>query len=321
MNDIKNRTGTARNILLSEGFYILLAIVIIIFTIISEPFFTIRNWQQISIDASFYLAAGIGMTLCMITGNIDLSVGSVAFLVAAFLGTTTLPMWSAMIIALLIGLTIGLINGLLVSRFKMNSVLTTLGFMIAYRGIGLVLTQGSHQTVSDPAVKQFGEIKLLGFPILFVIGLALMIIFQIVLGYTKFGRHCYAIGNDELSAMKVGIPLNLVKTMVFVISGFTAAITGILYILFLGEVSSWTGKGMEFTVAATVVIGGTSLFGGRGTILPGTLLGVLLLTIIKNGLGTMGISFYVYPFVSGFVIFLAMYVDSLKNFRRKVRFE
>ena len=111
----------------------------------------------------------------------------------------------------------------------------------------------------------------------------------------------------------------MVKTVVFVISGTCGAISGILLPMYLGEVTTFTGRGMEFEAVAAVVIGGTSLFGGRGNILPGTFAGALLLIIINNGLGTIGVSPYIYPFVAGVVIFLAIYLDSLKNLKRSSR--
>jgi ribose/xylose/arabinose/galactoside ABC-type transport system permease subunit len=173
----------------------------------------------------------------------------------------------------------------------------------------------------NPDLAVLGKIKFAGvLPLVFVISLAVMIVLQIVLSRTKFGAYCYAIGNSESAATKIGIPVRLVKTAVFVISATCAAITGILLPMYLGEVTTFTGRGMEFQAVAAVVIGGTSLFGGRGNVLPGTLAGALLLIIINNGLGTRGVSPYVYPFVAGVVIFLAIYLDSLKNRKKSMRF-
>jgi ribose/xylose/arabinose/galactoside ABC-type transport system permease subunit len=146
-----------------------------------------------------------------------------------------------------------------------------------------------------------------------------MIVLQVVLGQTKFGAYCYAIGNNEAAAIKLGIPVKLVELAVFCISGACGAISGLLSSMYLGEITAFTGRGMEFQAVAAVVIGGTSLFGGRGAVLPGTMAGVLLLIVINNGLGTRGVSPYVYPFVAGAVVFFAIYLDSLKNLRRSAR--
>jgi ribose/xylose/arabinose/galactoside ABC-type transport system permease subunit len=202
----------------------------------------------------------------------------------------------------------------------MNSLLTTLGLMIAYRGISLVLTGGTVRPVNE-GLAALGKVKFFGvLPLVFVVSIVVMAVLQIVLSHTRFGAYCYAVGNNESAASKIGIPVKAVKMAVFVISATCAAITGLLLPMYLGEVTTFTGRGMEFQAVAAVVIGGTSLFGGRGKVLPGTLAGVLLLIIINNGLGTRGVSPYVYPFVAGVVIFLAIYLDSLKNLRRSARF-
>ena len=211
------------------------------------------------------------------------------------------------------GICAGLFNGILVAYFKMNSLLTTLGLLIAYRGISLVLTEGTVQKVGD-GLAALGSIKFFdSLPLVFLISLGLMIILQLVLSRTKFGAFCHAIGNNETAALKIGIPVRQVKAAAFCVSGACAAVSGILLSMYLGEVTTFTGRGMEFQAVAAVVIGGTSLFGGRGNVLPGTMAGVLLLIIINNGLGTRGVSPFVYPFVAGGLIFVAIYLDSLKN--------
>lgn len=311
----------ARDFFFSYGFYILLLLFIVLFSFISNSFLTVSNWTQISIVACFLLTASAGLTLVVITGNIDLSVGSVAYLSAGMVYLTSdYPPAVSFILGILIGVAAGLFNGILVAYLRMNSLLTTLGLMIAYRGISLVLTGGTVRPVSE-GVAALGKIKFFGvFPLVFLVSLVVMIVLQVLLSQTKFGAYCYAIGNNESAASKVGIPVKAVKTIVFIISATCAAITGLLLPMYLGEVTTFTGRGMEFQAVAAVVIGGTSLFGGRGNVLPGTLAGVLLLIIINNGLGTRGVSPYVYPFVAGVVIFLAIYLDSLKNLRRSARF-
>ncbi|MGI9488681.1 MAG: ABC transporter permease [Geminicoccaceae bacterium] len=303
-----------RDFAFAYGFYLLLASLVLLFTIISNSFLTLSNWTQISIAACFLLAVSSGLTLVLITGNIDLSIGSIAYLAASVVFLTAdYPPVVSIIAALAVGTFIGLINGLLVAYLKMNALLTTLGLLIAYRGISLVLTGGTVQKVSD-GMAALGRLKFFEWlPLIFLISLGLMIILQIVLSRTRFGAYCYAIGNSETAAEKLGIPVRQVKAMAFCLSGASAAVSGILLSMYLGEVTTFTGRGMEFQAVAAVVIGGTSLFGGRGNVLPGTLAGVLLLIIINNGLGTRGVSPFVYPFVAGTLIFIAIYLDSLKN--------
>ena len=309
-----------QDVLLSYGFYILLLVLIVLFTFISNSFLTVSNWTQISIVACFLLAASAGLTLVMITGNIDLSIGSVAYLAAAVVYLTSdFPPAVSLVAGVLVGVLSGSICGVLVAYFRMNSLLTTLGLMIAYRGISLVLTEGTVRPVNE-GVKELGSIKFFDvLPLVFLVALAVMIVLQIVLSSTKFGTYCYAIGNSESAAEKIGIPVKPVKLAVFCISGACGALSGLLSSMYLGEVTTFTGRGMEFQAVAAVVIGGTSLFGGRGSVLPGSLAGVMLLIIINNGLGTRGVSPYVYPFAAGAVMFIAIYLDSLKNMRKAWR--
>ena len=310
----------AQDVLFSYGFYILLLVLIVLFSFISNSFLTIGNWTQISIVACFLLTASAGLTLVMITGNIDLSIGSIAYLAAAVVFLTAdYPPAVSLAAGVLVGVMAGSFSGVLVAYLRMNSLLTTLGMLIAYRGISLVLTGGTVRPVHE-GIAALGRIKLLDvFPLVFIVALSVMIVLQVVLSRTKFGTWCYAIGNSESAAEKIGIPVKPIKLAVFCVSGACGAISGLLSSMYLGEVTTFTGRGMEFQAVAAVVIGGTSLFGGRGTVLPGTLAGVLLLIIINNGLGTRGVSPYVYPFVAGGVMFVAIYLDSLKNLRKAWR--
>jgi ribose/xylose/arabinose/galactoside ABC-type transport system permease subunit len=321
MNDSRDFIATLRDAFFAYGFYILLAFFIVLFSFISNSFLTVSNWTQISIVSCFLLTVAAGLTPVVITGNIDLSVGSVAYLSAAVVYLTAgYPPIVSIVLGLLMGVAAGAFTGFLVAWLRMNSLLTTLGLMIAYRGISLVLTEGTVKPV-NAGLAALGKVKFFDvLPLVFLISLIVMIVLQVVLSHTRFGAYCYAIGNSESAAKKIGIPVRRTKLLVFVISAVCASITGILLPMYLGEVTTFTGRGLEFQAVAAVVIGGTSLFGGRGNILPGTLAGALLLIIINNGLGTRGVSPYVYPFVAGVVIFLAIYLDSLKNLRRSVRF-
>jgi ribose/xylose/arabinose/galactoside ABC-type transport system permease subunit len=320
---MRERNGTwepLRRFVFAYGLYVLLAALIFLFTIISHSFLTVSNWTQISIAACFLLTASAGLTPVMISGSIDLSIGSVAYLAAAavYLTAGSSPEIS-IVVAVAVGVVAGMVTGFLVSFLKMNSLLTTLGLMIAYRGISLLLTAGTMHPVSA-GISRLGKIEFYdALPVVFLVSLGVVVVLQVVLSQTKFGAYCYAIGNNEAAATKLGIPVKLVRLTVFCISGACGAISGLLSSMYLGEITTFTGRGMEFQAVAAVVIGGTSLFGGRGTVLPGTMAGVLLLIVINNGLGTRGVSPYVYPFVAGVVIFFAIYLDSLKNLRRSVR--
>jgi len=309
-----------RDILLQHGLYGLLLALILVFGAISHSFLTVSNWTQIGTAACFLLCAAAGEVIVMITGEIDLGVGSIAYLSASTVYlTSAFPAAFSVFAALVVGLIAGAVSGGLVAYAKMSSLLTTLGLMIAYRGVSLLVTGGTVQAVG-PSIVRLGRIQYVhALPLVVLLSLVLMCLYQIVASSTKFGAYCYAVGNSESAARKVGIGVPTVKLIAFCMSGAGAAISGILSTMYLGQVTTFTGRGMEFEAIAAVVIGGTSLFGGRGSVLPGALAGVLLLTVISNGLGTRGVSPYVYPFVIGSVVFVAIYLDSLKNWRRSSR--
>jgi ribose/xylose/arabinose/galactoside ABC-type transport system permease subunit len=319
MSNTTRSLHSLKNVLLKRGVYFLLLAVIGVFSVTSHTFFSVQNWVQISIISCFLLTVASGLTLVVITGEIDLSVGSIAYLAGVILYSTANEPWYLSIVAgLLSGLALGLMNGILVAWLRMSSLLTTLGLMIAFRGVGLLLTNGTVQPVGA-GIASLGKIRLFGvIPMIFVVALLVMLVLQFVLSSTKFGVFCYAVGNNKVAAAKVGIPVQLIKLVVFAISGVTAALAGMLLTMYLGEVTTFSGQGMEFEATAALVIGGTSLFGGRGNIIPSSMAGVLLLMIISNGLSAWGVSPYVYPFAAGIVIFVAIYLDSLKNLRRNV---
>ena len=317
MPDIPTTGAELRAWALEYGFYLLLAAIILTFAVISNSFLTISNWTQIGIASCFLLAAAAGLTLVLVNGEIDLSIGSIAYVSATFAFLTSgMPAGVTVLSCIGIGLVLGLTNGVLVAYLRMNSLLTTLGLMIAYRGISLVLTEGTVRPVSD-SLSAYGRIKFLdALPLIFLISLGIMILYQFILQRSRLGTYWYAIGNNEDSATKIGVPVRQAKLAAFALCGMSAAVSGLLLATYLGEVTTFTGRGMEFQAVAAVVIGGTSLFGGRGRVLPGTLAGVLLLIVINNGLGTRGVSPFVYPFVAGGLIFAAIYLDSIKSRKR-----
>lgn len=296
------------------GFYLLLLVLVIVFTLISNSFLTVSNWTQIAIASTFLLAAAAGLTLVLMCGEIDLSIGSIAYVAATVVYLTVdMPAGVSIAAGLSAGLLIGLFNGGLVGYLGMNSLLTTLGLMIAYRGIALVFTEGTVKQVGD-AVAAVGRMKLFGvLPLIFLVALGLVLLFQWILRRTRLGAYWVAIGNNTDSARKIGVPVRRAKLAAYALCGISAAASGILLAAYLGEITTFTGRGMEFQAVAAVVIGGTSLFGGRGNVFPGTLAGILLLIVIDNGLGTRGVSPFAYPFVVGALIFFAIYLDVLKN--------
>lgn len=309
-----------KNFALSNGFYILCVVVVVISTIINPSFLSLNNLYNILTSASFMFAITAGVTVVIIAGNMDLAVGSTALLSVGVMYTTFsfgFPDGVTLIVGLLAGTVVGLINGLLVAKLKFNSMVLTLGLQIGYRGIGLMLTGGT-QVKMPESFKSFGKISIFGgLNLIVIICLIIMLLLHLLLKRTRFGTYCYAVGCNETAAKRVGIPIDKVKIFTFVISGLCSAVAGFVVVSRLGLAHSYIGKGMEFDAIEAAVIGGISLRGGKGNLLPGALFGVLLIYIINNSLSIMGASEYIYPFAQGIVVFVAMYLDALKNFKHK----
>jgi ribose/xylose/arabinose/galactoside ABC-type transport system permease subunit len=303
--------------LLSNGFYIVFAVLVIFYSFASKNFLTPLNLRNVLADSTALLVICAGLGLVVITGSLDLSVGSVAFLCAAIsasLMKAGYSFWIGFAAALAAGLVIGAINGTLIAYLGFNPLLVTLGFMMSIRGATLHMTKG-WQIALPTAVKKTALELTLGVPRFVIFGVLILIVGQIVLSKTVFGRRIVAVGCDPLSSRRVGIPVKRIRFFVFFISGACAAVGGIMSVLNMGVLQPQLGVGMEFIAVAGIVMGGTSLFGGRGSLIPGTLLGVLMLFIIENGLALLSVSPFAYPLVRGVIIFIAMYVDSIKSSR------
>ena len=313
-------SGKLKNFLLSNGFYFLCIAVIVVFTCLNSTFFTLSNLYNILMSASFMFATTAGVAVVIIAGNMDLSVGSTALLSAGVMYTAytlELPSILILVCGLVAGVLVGTLNGILISKLKFNSMVLTLGLQIGYRGIGLMLIGGTQVQLPD-SFKAFGKISIFGgLYLVVIICLVIMLILDLILKRTRFGTYCYAIGCNEVAAKRVGIPIDKVKIATFMISGFCAALAGFVVVCRLDLAHSYIGKEMEFDAIEAAVIGGISLRGGKGNLFPGALFGVLLIYIINNGLSIIGASEYVYPFAQGIIVFVAMYLDALKNFKNK----
>jgi ribose/xylose/arabinose/galactoside ABC-type transport system permease subunit len=305
---------------LSYGFLIALLVMIAVFSIYSPRFFTLRNGIFILHAAAPSMILATGVALVLMTGKIDISIGSTAYLSAAIGVMLMMRMHVnpvlAMLIVFPIGAILGAVNGLVVTVLRVNPLIATLGSYFTFRGLALQISNS--MTISIPA--QLGDLGSLRIGPIFVdilFAAVILAIYQVIHTRTVFGRHVMAVGNGPEVAQKVGIPVDRTSFLTFVLSGFMASIGGVLTMFQVSSLSPTLGQGYEFTAIALLVIGGVSLFGGEGTILPGILLGALALTIIQSGLNFIGASVFVYPLVRGGIIFIAMYADSLKNMRKR----
>ena len=272
---------------------------IIVFSLISPVFLTINNMMNIVRQISLLGIMAVGMTMVIVSGEFDLSVGSVygmAGIILALLMTSGLPIWIAVIIAIISGAGAGLINGTITTYGRVPSLIVTLGMLNIARGFALVLSGGlnigiSKRTVSDPFLTEFiffGRGKILGLIPPMTIAFA-VIVFLGVLFFHKniVGFRMKAVGGNADAARVSGINVNHIKIISFIISGILAAFSGVINISFLSNATGILGQGIELDVIAATILGGASLAGGEGSI-AGTVIGVLIIGVLRNGTGAGG---------------------------------
>lgn len=289
----------------------LLAIIIVlylVFSIYATGFISLNNQMNILRDAATIGIAAWAMTLIIISGEIDVSVGPmVAFIsvILAYLMQYAIPLPLALILALCLGAALGSVAGVLRGWFNVPSFVATLGLWSALRGMGLFMTNALPVPIDENAVLDWLGGQVLGLPVSAVIMLILFVIFQFISKKTAFGRSVYAIGGNASAAQLCGINVKRIRVLLFTLAGLLAAVTGILLAARLGSGNAGAASGLEFDVIAAVVVGGTALSGGRGSML-GTLLGVLVITLIGNGLVLLGINSFFQQVVRGMIIVLAV---------------
>ncbi|MGV4792081.1 ABC transporter permease subunit [Rhizobium sp. F40D2] len=294
---------------------------LIFFSIGSETFFTLGNILNIVRQAAPILIVAIAMTFVIITGGIDLSVGSQVALVnavAAIVMTMGIPWPSVVIGMLVLGAFMGLVQGWFVAYQGIPAFIVTLAGLSILRGLALYLTQGYSIPIKDaPGFFALGRGEILSFPIPAVIALIIAIFGYVIITATKYGRQVVAVGSNMEAARRVGMPAKWIIASVYIISGIACAVAGLLIAARLGSGSSNAAVGFELQVIAAVVLGGTSLMGGHGTIL-GTVLGTLTIAVIGNGLILMHISPFFTQIVTGAIILIAIWLNTrifTANFR------
>ncbi len=289
----------------------ILVIFLIAMAFLSDRFFTFKNLTNVGRQISLNAILALGMTLVIISGGIDLSVGGVCALgccVCAKILNSTGSSLLAIAVVLLIGLAVGAFNGFVVSKTGIAPFIVTLSTVSIIRGITLVMTNASPMPISNAAFKFIGQGTLLGIPFPIYITLILAIITAFVMNKTVFGRYVYAIGGNERSAVVAGIQVKKVKISVYMLSGFLAAFTAIIYTSRLSSGVPSLGDGFEMDAITAAVIGGASLAGGQGHIW-GTMIGAVIIGILNNALNLLNINSYFQDIVKGVVVLLAVLFD------------
>lgn len=290
----------------------LFAIVLVV-SIMEPDFLTLNNLFNILRQVSINALIAFGMTFVILTGGIDLSVGSILALSSAFVaglmtdGTSALI---AVLAGLIVGAVMGALNGMVISLGKVAPFIATLATMTIFRGLTLVYTDGKPIT----GLSQGGWFELFGrgyfwiFPVPVLTMLIAFAVLYFILKKTTFGRYAYAIGGNEEAAKLMGIQVNKVKIMIYSLSGLMAALAGIILTSRLNSAQPTAGTSYELDAIAAVVLGGTSLSGGRGWIV-GTLIGALIIGTLNNGLNLLGVSSFFQLVVKGLVILFAVLAD------------
>lgn len=295
----------------------LFVVIFVIFGLFSENWFTFSNFIMIIKQSSYVGILAIGITFPLITAGTDLSVGAVMFMgmsVAALMLEKGIPLILAIVVAMLIGCVVGLVNAFFVVDVKVMPFIATLGTMTVIRGVTLILTGSRALNIPSYLTTSFGSGKLFGLiPYPALVFVALLVIFHIVLTKTAFGRRVFACGNNLEAAKKAGLHTRQIIYAVYMISGFLAAIAGFVSASQIGNVPAGFGDGYEFDAIAATVLGGTSLLGGTGSILPGVLIGAVTIQMIKTGLTAMQIDPYLIDIFQALFILLAVVLDCIKN--------
>jgi len=311
-----------------------LVLLFAVFSFTANNFFTVRNVLTMALQTSTITMMGIGVTLVIITGGIDLSIGSIVALsgtAAVLLANTGVPSSLAMAFGVLVGMVCGGGNGLLITKLRLPPFIATLGSMMILRGVVLTITNAN----SSPAPEDFGDLGnntlfkvtqpnpdggvLTVFPgisFIVLIMIAVAVLFWFVLTKTKVGRYTYAIGSNEEAARLSGIPVARIKAYNYIFSGFLAGLVGVILASRMVTSQPNGGIGYEMNAIASAVIGGTSLMGGVGTV-GGTVIGSFIIGTLSTGLTMQGASYFAQQIVIGSVVILAVAVDQIRSRPKK----
>jgi len=306
-------------LLREAGIGVALIIICAVFAVTTPHFASYANLTNILTQISINTVISVGMTFVILLGGIDLSVGSVLALATIVAGLTltneVLPVGLTIFLAVLASIAAGglcgLFNGFVSERWKIHSFVVTLGMLNIARGAALQISDSRTIFMFPDAFNRFGTSTVLGIPVIFVIALALVVIGNFILRKSVFGRMIYAIGNNEEAVRLSGHNTFYYKVAAFTICGAMVGIAAILYMLRLNIASPILGVGFELNAIAAVVIGGTSMMGGKGSLI-GTFLGASIMGVLTNGLLLIGLGDFARQMVTGFIIVAAVVIDTYR---------
>jgi ribose transport system permease protein len=309
--------ASIRNIFSGEQAMLVIALVVlcIITTLLTPVFLSSTNIMNVLRQTSLTAITGIGMVMIILMGEIDLSVGStqaVVGVITVWILNATGNVALAILGGLLTGAILGFFNGFLVTKAKMNSLIATLGTQAIYRGFAFVTTNAVSIQAKVPAFETLGTGFIGPIPIPVVIMIILFALFYYILNYTTFGRYIYAIGGNANASRLSGLPVDRMKLMVYVMGSVFAALSAIILASRMYSGQPNAGGGFELQVVSAVILGGVSLTGGVGT-LTGAFIGMLILSVLSNGLILLNVSSFYHDIARGIVIILAVYLDGTRR--------
>jgi ribose transport system permease protein len=300
-------------VVLLFAFYILL---LIVFSLLSPFFMTTRNMMSIGSNIAFIGLMAAAGTPLIIAGGLDLSVAAIAGLVGVFIAMLNADMgvniWLAAVLAVLLGGFIGAVNGLFCTRLRLNPLIVTLGMMSIVSGAALILTGGLTKPLMVPGFNWIGQGRIFGIPFPPILMIIVFIALSIVLRRTRFGRFVYAVGGNPEASRLIGLPVERVQMALYILSGVSGAVAGLMLAAMLGAAAPAAAAPHLLTVIAAIILGGTSLYGGRGSVW-GTLLAVLILGTLNNGLTLNDVSSFWQDVTKGVVLMLAVSLDQIRT--------
>lgn len=293
------------------GTLLALLALVLLFSFASEYFFTGRNIQNVLVQMAIIAILAFGMTYVLMLGQIDLSVGSIIAVSGVTLGLGLSAGYNpfiALMLAILVGVLCGTLNGSVSAFLRIPTFIVTVATMGIFRGIGYAVTGAQPIAVSDPVIEWFGNGSIAGIPVPILIMLVMLIVMHVVLTRTKFGRQIVLAGGNVDAARFAGIKVERLQLYVFMIMGAAAAVSALIMISRLYSAQPNAAQGYELDAIAAAVLGGTSLTGGRGTVM-GTFIGALIIAVVNNGMNLLGIEYYFQNIVKGLIIIAAVYID------------
>jgi ribose transport system permease protein len=309
--------ATVRRILRNEAVALLLAWLVLsgVFSVWSPYFLNVSNSLNIGRSVAVTLIVASGTTIALVGGLIDLSIASVMNLTAVVIGSVSsagLPMGVAILVGIASGTSVGLVNGLVITKLRINPIIVTLATAGIVQGVAYIVTSGEAQPITSSTLNFLGTSNILGVPASIVMSVAVAVITFFVLRKTIFGRMVYMVGGNPVASSLAGINIDRWRVLFLIASSFSASLAGLLLLAKVGSVIPDAATGTELSIIAAVILGGTSINGGAGS-MQGTVVGVLILGTLTDGMTLLNINAYWQSIAAGVVLILAVAADRLRT--------